>query len=784
MADGQIVVATPAAVAEATAVPDAAATAVTAPVAGKAPEIKRPAAAALKVGEPVVLEGTGEPGTTVTLYDGDQVVAETVVAPDGTWTITVPPLAAGTHSLAAKLLGAGGQEQAASAPIELTVADGKIVVATPAAVAQATAVSGTATPVPGAATSSPTVAVATTSEPAAAAIAGAATAVATAATGLPSTAATPAVSAPMVATPVGAAADAGATMTLEGTGAPGATVKVYDGDKLLGEATVGADGKWTMTMPTLAAGPHSLVAKLFGADGKEQAASQELSVTVSADPGAKLSVLPVINPPAGGKLSAGGTTALAGTAAPGALIKLFDGGNLVGEATADATGNWQMVVPQLAAGEHTLTAITYGADGEVQASSKPLTVTVSEPEPAAAAGPAAVQPKIGWPPDGSAVVSARPLVAGQSFPRGVVRIYDGATLLGETIADANGYWSFRPSVALTAGEHVLTAVATSADGLATAKAPPVTITVRSRAVTIPSWKPSAGAAPTVVTPENGDTIHTVQPLFAGTAAPNSKVRLYDGDQVMGEAAVDSDGRWTFRPTAPLAEGEHTITVAPLSADGSEGAAKDTVTITIASGLGSASGGPGIIVDSTPASGANSRPVLTGQAPAGATIRVYDGDQLLGEVKSGPDGHWYYAPAAPLSAGDHVLRFEVVGADGRTVASAERPITVAAGAPSVKPPQITSPSQGQAAPGDVLSGTAPAGSQVQIYDGSTLIGGTTAGANGKWRFRLPANLTAGVHDIHVVAVDQTGLPVSQSKAAAIVVAPPRTLPVTGAAATGD
>ena len=95
-------------------------------------------------------------------------------------------------------------------------------------------------------------------------------------------------------------------MTLEGTGAPGATVKVYDGDKLLGEATVGADGKWTMTMPTLAAGPHSLVAKLFGADGKEQAASQELSVTVSADPGAKLSVLPVINPPAGGKLSAGG----------------------------------------------------------------------------------------------------------------------------------------------------------------------------------------------------------------------------------------------------------------------------------------------------------------------------------------------------------------------------------------------------------------------------------------------------------------------------------------------
>jgi hypothetical protein len=758
VADGQIVVATPP--------PSAAATAV--PVAG-APAIKLPAAG-LKASEPLTLEGTGTPGSTVTVYDGDAVVGQTTVAPDGTWQITLPPPAAGTHSLVAKQVGADGKEQAASAPVELTVADGQIVVAPPAAVA------GAATAVPGGA-AAPTV------SPTAAAIAGAATAVATAAAGLPSIVATPGVSVPMVATPVGATAEAGATMTLEGTGAPGATIKVYDGDKPLGEATVGADGKWTMTMPTLAAGLHSLVAKLFGADGKEQAASQELSVTVSEAPGGKLSVLPVINPPAGGKLSASGTTEFAGTAAPGVLLKFFDGSKLVGEATADAKGNWQMKVPSLDAGEHTLTVITYGPGGEVQASSKPLTVIVSEPEPAAATGPA-VQPKIGWPPDGSAVVSARPLVAGQSFPRGVVRIYDGATLLGETIADANGYWSFRPSVALTAGQHVLTAVATSADGKTTAKAPPVTITVRSRAVTIPAWKPVAGAAPVVITPENGDTINTVQPLFAGTSAPNSQVRLYDGDKVLGDSAVDSDGRWTFRPTAPLAEGEHTIAVVPMNADGSEGAAKDTVTITIASGLGSAPVGPGIIVDSTPASIANSRPVLTGQAPAGATIRIYDGDQLLGEVKAGPDGGWYYTPAAPLTAGDHVLRFEVVSADGRTVASAERSITIAAGAPSVKPPQITTPSQGQVAPGEVLSGTAPAGSQVQIYDGSTLIGGTTAGANGKWRFRLPANLSVGAHDIHAVAVDQTGLPVSQSKPAAIVVEPPRTLPVTGAASTGD
>ena len=98
------------------------------------PEIKLPAAG-LKADTPLTLEGTGTPGTTVQVYDGDQVVGETVVAPDGTWKITLPPLALGAHNLVAKLLGADGKEQSASAPVELTVADGQIVVATPAAVA-------------------------------------------------------------------------------------------------------------------------------------------------------------------------------------------------------------------------------------------------------------------------------------------------------------------------------------------------------------------------------------------------------------------------------------------------------------------------------------------------------------------------------------------------------------------------------------------------------------------------------------------------------------------------
>ena len=190
-------------------------------IAGKIPGIKLPSAG-LKADMPLELEGTGTPGTTVQVYDGDQVVGETVVAPDGTWKITLPPLALGAHKLVAKLLGEDGKEQATSAPVELTVADGQIVVATPAAVAGA--------------------------------------------------AAAPGAGAPVIKLPA-AGLKASEPLTLEGTGTPGSTVTLYDGDEVVAETTVAPDGTWTLTVPPLAAGAHSLVAKQVGANGKEQGAS-------------------------------------------------------------------------------------------------------------------------------------------------------------------------------------------------------------------------------------------------------------------------------------------------------------------------------------------------------------------------------------------------------------------------------------------------------------------------------------------------------------------------------
>ena len=177
-----------------------------------APALVAPAAeAALLAGQPGELSGTAAPNAQIRVSDGDVPLGETTADANGQWTLAVPALSPGTHTLTAQVLDANGNVVAASEPLNVTV-----------------------------------------SEPT-------------------SVAAAPAIKRP------GAGLKAGAPLVLEGTGTPGSTVTVYDGEQVVGETTVGADGTWTLTVPPLAAGAHSLVAKLLGADGVEQAASRRWS---------------------------------------------------------------------------------------------------------------------------------------------------------------------------------------------------------------------------------------------------------------------------------------------------------------------------------------------------------------------------------------------------------------------------------------------------------------------------------------------------------------------------
>jgi hypothetical protein len=84
--------------------------------------------------------------------------------------------------------------------------------------------------------------------------------------------------------------------------------------------------------------------------------------------------------------------------------------------------------------------------------------------------------------------------------------------------------------------------------------------------------PSFGVLPGVFPPANplkeapagvkGAAYDAVTEL-AGTAGPNARVRLFDGDIVIGETTADAKGNWSVKIATPFALGPHSITAAAV-----------------------------------------------------------------------------------------------------------------------------------------------------------------------------------------------------------------------------
>jgi len=529
-----------------------------------------------------VLEGTADPGATLQFFEGDKLLGETTVRPEDKKfrLLLSAALAEGPHSVRASVIDETGEEIVASASVAFTI-------------------------VP----------------PILAAIA------------------------PAITTPAsGAGFGASEPLPFEGTAAPGANVRLYDGDTLLGEIAADADGKWRFELPeALAAGAHALSAVVLDIAGQEAVASEVVTLTVEEPIIAPV----VVSPASGASFGTGESLAFEGTAAPGAKVRLYDGDTLLGEVAADADGEWRFELPEaLAVGAHALRSVVLDAAGEEVAASKVVTLTMEEPIVA----PAVVSPASG------ASFGAGELLTfeGTAAPGAKVRLYDGDTLLSEVAADADGEWRFELPEALAAGAHALRAVVLDAAGEEVAASEMVTLTVEEPIV-----------APVVVSPASGASIGAGESLaFEGTAAPGARVRLYDGETLLGELAADADGEWRFELPQPLTEGLHDLRTVVLDAAGEEVAASELLTFSIIK----AATPPIILLP-------DERNVVAGGTVEGtadpdALLQIYDGDTLLGEVAADADGKWTFELPADLSTGEHTLRAVAVDDAGEALAESE------------------------------------------------------------------------------------------------------------------
>ncbi len=608
------------------------------------------------------LSGTAEPGSSVTLTDGNgNPIGQVTADGSGNWTFTPStPLPNGTVVNATATDPSGNASSPASVTVDAVApatpvvnpSNGSTLSGTAEPGATVTLTDGNGNPIgqvtadgsgnwsftPGTPLANGTVVNATASDP----------------TGNTSAPASTTVDSVAPAAPV---VNPSNGAEISGTAEPGATVTLTDGSgNPIGQVTADGSGNWSFTPSTPLA--DGTVVNATATDPAGNTGGQG-STTVDAIAPAT----PTVN------LSNG--SSLSGTAEPGSTVILTDGnGNPIAEVTADGSGNWTYTPSTPIANGTVVNVVAQDAAGN---SSPPATVTVDSSAPPA--------PVIN--PSNGVVIS------GTAEAGATVTLTDaGGNPIGQVTADGSGNWSFTPGTPLANGT-VIVATATDPTGNPSPQA----------ATTVDSVAP---AAP-VVNPSNGTTI-------SGTAEAGAKVILTDGSgNPIGETTADGSGNWSFTPATPLANGTVVNAVAQDPA-GNTGPQGSTTVDAVA--------------PNTPVVNPSNGNLLNGTAEPGSTVTLTDGNgNPIGQTTADGSGNWSFTPGSQLPNGTVV---NVTASDAAGNTSLPATTTVDSSLPSI--PQVD-PSNGS-----VISGTADAGNTIIITDGNgNPIGQVTADGSGNWSF---------------------------------------------------
>ncbi|MEV4781034.1 Ig-like domain-containing protein, partial [Burkholderia sp. LMU1-1-1.1] len=674
------------------------------------------------------ITGTAERGARVDLYDGDTLLGSAVAGDDGGWRIDVAqPLADGAHQLRAQATDVAGNTSVKSAVLAITVD----------------------TTVPTAPTE----------------------------LDLPTT------------------ADHGvsdsddltnaAAPTITGKADAGATVTLFDGDIRLGTAVADASGAWSINTGPLADGTHHLTASTSAKTGLVSAPSAALVVTIDtaapATPGAPLLA-------AGDDSGLSNTDGVTNVAAPrlggsaeaGASIALLDGGVQIATAVADANGAWSIGEHLFADGAHQLTVVATDAAGNVSAASQALTLTVDTGAPAAPSGLDLLAGSDGGVSNGDNITNvAQPTLAGQAAPLAAVALYDGATLIGSTIANAAGNWEITVGAALADGVHSLTATATDLAGNTSPASPALSVTVLTAPPATPSGLDLAGAADSGAS--NSDNLtNATTPLITGKAGANALVTVYDGATVVATTVADAAGLWSVT-SAALADGAHHLSASAADVAGNVSAPSAELVVTVdtqAPALGALALAAGSDSGRSDSDGITNvtTPTVTGTAEAGATVALFDGARQLGTVMADANGAWSFKTAA-LSAGAHTLTATATDAAGNVAAPAALTVTIDSGAPAAPTAlDLTAASDSGTSGTDnltnvttpTIAGKAEANASVALFDGTVLVGTGLADQDGNWQITVTQPLKDGAHGLTAQATDAAGNLSVKSTAIAVTI----------------
>ena len=568
--------------------------------------------------------------------------------------------------------------------------------------------------------------------------------------------------APDLTPPVAPVAAIDATGTIvTGTGEPGATVRVADaGGTVLGTATVGANGNYTVVL------------------GTPQTNGQLLSVT-QADAAANVSpavpvTAPDTTPPAAptATVSPDGATVV-GTGEPGATVTITNAaGTPIGTATVAPGGTYTATLATPQTNGETLTAIQRDPAGNASPS-----VTATAPDTTPPAAPAATVDATGT------------IVTGTGEPGATVTVRDpGGVPIGTAVVAANGSYTATLSTAQLNGQLLQVTQADAAGNVSPATpatAPDITPPLA------PAGTVSADGTAVTGTGEPGATVHVLNAagteigtaIVAGNGsftAPLTPAQL--NGQVLTLSQTDPAGNHSPNVTATAPDlTPPAAPVATVSGDGTivTGTGEPGATVTVRDPSGTAIGtalvaangayavtlttpqGNGQTLHVTQADAAgNVSPATSALAPDFtpplaplATVSA-DGAAVTGTGEPGATVHVFNAAGTEIGTatvagnGSYTAPLTTPQANGETVTVTQSdPAGNLSPATTVTAPDITPPAPpaGVAINGEgtVVTGTGEAGAAVEVRSaGGTLLGTGTVAANGSFSVSLNDPQTPG------------------------------------------
>ncbi|WP_257205260.1 Ig-like domain-containing protein, partial [Pseudomonas monteilii] len=573
-------------------------------------------------------------------------------------------------------------------------------------------------------------------------------------------------------------------LTLGGRGEAGATVEVRDANgTLLGTSTVTANGTFLIDLdPAALPGERLTLVQTDPGGNVSEALTYDVPLVITPTSPSELVV-------------AADGSSISGSAPTGSRVDVHDAnGTLIGSIVVGAEGTFTVVLTPAQANGELLDVVAIDNNGT---SSLPVQITAPD-----ITAPAA--------PNDLAISGDGTVVSGRAEAGSTVRVLaaDGTTVLGSVVVGASGAFSIDLTPPQLAGEQLQVTATDTAGNASTAGSvtapnvdnggdttPPepatdlaisndgrtvsgrgeagATVEVRndegqvlvsgtvqpdgSFNVQLPTPVVDGSSLQVTLTDAAGnisasvpltapDQIAPLQPTdlvlsngdsLVGTAEGGARVEVKDASgNLIGSAIAEPDGSFSLTLDPPQANGE-TLSITVTDAAGNTSVPLSYVApdITV----------PAIITDVVAGDGSLA---LSGRGEPGATVEVRDAQgAVIGTGTVAPNGTFVVDLEAPLAAGENLV---LVQTDAAGNTSAGVSVTVA------DTPLPESPS-GVLVTGDgtSISGSAPAGTQVQVRDAQgNVLGSVQAEPDGSFTIGLtPAQANGEILD--VVAVDGAG-----------------------------